>query len=75
MSDQALDAALLAAHAADDKPALVRLYRQAGERRLSEGKTDAGCFYLTQAYIFALDCGDPAWMSLRNLLASYGREA
>jgi hypothetical protein len=73
--DAALDAALLAAHAAADIPALARLYRQAGETRLSEGKINAGCFYLVQAYIFALDCGADDIPEIHAILVAHGREA
>jgi hypothetical protein len=75
MTEDALDAALLQAHAADDGPALARLYRQAGEARLDAGDIDAGCFYLVQAYVWALDCGAPEAEAIRAILVAYGREA
>ncbi|MBY6155654.1 hypothetical protein KUV47_20730 [Vannielia litorea] len=49
-----LDARLLAAHAAGDGAALARLYAEAAER----GGPGAE-FYLTQAWIFALEAGVP----------------
>ncbi|MFT5742639.1 MAG: hypothetical protein ACI86S_000699, partial [Paracoccaceae bacterium] len=52
MSD--LDDRLLAAHARDDRRALVTLYTEAGS---SANNLDASCFYLTHAYIFALEMG------------------
>ena len=52
-----LQARLLAAHDADDRRALVALYTEAADKA---GDVDAACFYLTHAYIFALDTGDPA---------------
>jgi hypothetical protein len=67
----ALDAGLLAAHAAKDKCALVTLYLQAAD---VAAKTDAACFYLTHAYIFALDLGDPRAATLRARLVEHGRE-
>ena len=69
-----LDTALLTAHAAGDRAALVRLYQKAGELRLGEGAIDAGCFYLTHAYIYALEQGDKAAPALRARLIEYGRE-
>lgn len=52
---QSLDAALLEAHAAGDLGALVTLYSQAAETAASD---EAAGFYLTHAYVFALDAGD-----------------
>ena len=49
-----LNARLLAAHAADDRAALVALYAEAADQANS---TDAACFFLTQAYVFALEKG------------------
>lgn len=69
MSD--LDASLLKAHARQDKPLLARLY---------EGAADAAAageeqgFFLTQAYIFALDAGLPEAAGLRARLVALGRE-
>ena len=57
MPDTGLDAALLQAHAASDTPLLSRLYTEAADRAEAEGKTDAACFYLTHAYVFALEAG------------------
>lgn len=69
-----LDAALLAAHADDDKPALVRLYTEAGNRAEVAGRADAAGFYLTHAYVFALDTGLPAAQQLHARLKAAGRE-
>ena len=67
---QTLDAQLLAAHAADDKPALVRLYAQAADEAAQLG---SACFYLTHAYIFALEIDDPATPQLHARLRAEGR--
>lgn len=67
----ALDAALLAAHAADDRAALVALYTQAAA---SAGTETAAAFYLTHAWIFALDAGDPAAATLHARLVAMGRD-
>ncbi|MEL6475965.1 MAG: hypothetical protein AAFR17_01455 [Pseudomonadota bacterium] len=66
-----LDAALLAAHAAGDKPALVELYRRAADGSVSE---DAACFYLTHAYVFALETDHPDADALHRRLKAAGRE-
>lgn len=69
-----LDRAILAAHAAKDIAALVPLYRQAGETMIKGGNLNAGCFFLTHAYIYALDCGDDAAPEIHQTLVAYGRE-
>ena len=70
-----LDVALCAAHARQDVPAMVTLYQQAGEDFLQQGDVDAGCFFLTHAYVYALDCGHEAESQIRAVLVGYGREA
>ena len=67
-----LDARMIAAHDADDKGALVRLYTLAAERANS---LDAACFFLTHAYVFALEAGAATTADLHARLVSHGREA
>lgn len=65
----ALDAKLLAAHAAQDGRALIPLYCEAARAApdaLAEG------FYLTQAYIFALEAGAPEAPKLKAALVDRG---
>lgn len=69
MSD--LDTRLLAAHEAGDRDALVALYTEAADSAASH---DAACFYLTHAYVFALELGHPAADRLRARLIAAGRE-
>ena len=69
MSD--LNDRLLAAHHADDKAALVSLYTQAAAA--ADGPDAAG-FYLTHAYVFALELGHPDAPALRAELIAQGRE-
>ena len=66
-----LNQRLLDAHAADDRRALVALYREAADRSATEG---ARGFYLTQSYVFALDTGHPDADALRDILRQMGRE-
>lgn len=67
-----LDAQLLAAHGARDGPALIGLYSQAA----LGANSDTACgFYLTHAYVFALETGDPRAADLRAKLVAMGREA
>lgn len=69
-----LDAALLAAHAVGDGAGLVGLYAKAADRAEAEDDVDAACFYLTHAYVFALEVGDPAADHLHRRLKAHGRE-
>jgi hypothetical protein len=60
-----LDAKLLEAHALDDKAALVELYTLAAD---SASDDQARRFYLTHAYVFALETDHPDVTILRNRL-------
>lgn len=66
-----LDTRLLAAHDANDTVALVDLYTQAADQ---SDDIDAACFYLTHAYVFALELGSPMAVILRARLICHGRE-
>ena len=68
MSD--LNDRLLAAHAADDRWALVALYTQAADQA---NTVDAACFFLTQAYIFGLEMAHPNVPVLHARLLKEGR--
>ena len=72
MSD--LDARLLEAHAMRDQLALVGLYSEAGDAAEAAGNSDAACFYLTHAFVFALDEGDARSAYLHARLKARGRE-
>ncbi|MDW3184015.1 hypothetical protein [Roseobacter sp.] len=67
-----LEARLLAAHADDDRAALVRLYTEAADQAADE---DAAAFYLTHAYVYALELGAPQVGALQHRLIDMGREA
>jgi hypothetical protein len=68
---KSLDSQLLEAHDANDTAALVSLYMQAAD---DTDDINAACFYLTHAYVFALERGDKAADALRERLAAHGRE-
>ncbi|MEZ5714192.1 MAG: hypothetical protein R3D85_02835 [Paracoccaceae bacterium] len=68
MSD--LDARLLAAHGRDDRRALIALYEEAADTATSEVATG---FYLTHAFVFALEAGDPRADALKARLRAMGR--
>lgn len=69
MSD--LNAQMLAAHAKADRGALISLYAEAAD---GAADVDAACFYLTHAYVFALEAGDARADGLRAQLIRHGRE-
>ena len=69
-----LDQQLLAAHGAADNIALSRLYTKAGDYAESREQIEAACFYLTHAYVFALEQGLPEVKQLHERLVSHGRE-
>ena len=68
MSD--LDQRLRRAHDSQDGPTLTRLYVEAADGASTD---EAAAFYLTHAYIWALDTGDPAAPALRARLAAMHR--
>ncbi len=62
---------LLAAHATGDKEALVSLYAQASD---AAATPRAAAFFLTQAYVFALDSGHPMASELLARLRACGAD-
>lgn len=69
-----LDKQLLQAHAAADLPALVALYTEAADRAEARNDQQACCFYLTHAFVFALEHGDARADALNARLSAYGRD-
>lgn len=67
----ALQARLLAAHGVGDQGALVGLYAQAAN--VARTDDEAG-FFLTHAYVFALETGHKDAPTLRARLVAMGRE-
>lgn len=67
-----IHAQMIAAHESGDTGALIRLYTMAADQANS---LDAACFFLTHAYVFALEAGAAAASELHARLVSYGREA
>ncbi|WP_112321642.1 hypothetical protein [Oceanibium sediminis] len=74
MQAAALDRALLQAHAVGDPVALARLYTLAGDLAEARGDIDAACFYLTHAFVFALQAGSADSGTLNHRLWQHGRE-
>ena len=69
--DSDLQTRLLAAHQAADNAALVTLYQEAAQHAASE---TAEAFYLTHAYVFALEIGAPAAAEIKARLVAMGRD-
>lgn len=68
-----LDRRLLDAHARNDLSDLVRLYTLAADEREQADDIDAACFFLTHAFVYALEAGAPQADALNARLASHGR--
>lgn len=73
MDNTDLDCLLLDAHSRNDHEELVRLYTRAADGCEDAGDIDAACFYLTHAFVFALEAGLPQADALNARLAEYGR--
>jgi len=73
---QALEQALLLAHEKNICADLIKYYTEAATIMENNGDIDEACYYLTQAYVYALECGsEPQSAALHNRLAKYGRVA
>lgn len=68
-----LDKDLLQAHADHDAPALIRLYDLAATLAEQRQDHEAACFYLTHAFVFALEHGAPEADMLNRKLYERGR--
>lgn len=66
-----LDDQILAAHAENDRAALVDLYAQAADQASDD---DARAFFLTYAHVYALELGHPRQGALFTSLRGLGRE-
>lgn len=67
----ALDQKILKAHARGDHGTLVSLYLDAAEMSVEEA---AAGFFLTQAYVFALETADDRAADIKAQLVLMGRE-
>jgi hypothetical protein len=70
---EALDSALLEAHDQNDVETLIRLYTVAADDAELHQDIDAACFFLTYAFVFALESGAPEAATLNQRLAARGR--
>lgn len=73
---KSLDAELIAAHRSGDKARMAELYYVAASRISAEGRDEEAAFFLTQAYVLSLDCGDrDQARECHRRLVAMGREA
>jgi hypothetical protein len=72
-SDLEIDARLLDAHAGGNLVDIAFQYASAAQQAEEKGDVDKACFFLTHAWIFALEAGDPIADEHRSRLAGYGR--
>lgn len=73
MDLQELDRQLLQAHADDDALMLIHLYHEAAKQADELQDHEAYCFYLTHAFVFALEHGAAEAEELNLKLYQRGR--
>ena len=69
-----LNSKVLAAHDSGDNATLVRIYQKLGNDELANGRELEGAYFLTQAYVYALEGGLPEQHEIHKILVAYGRE-
>jgi hypothetical protein len=69
----AIETRLLAAYEAGDHEAVAHAYAEAAEAAEAAGDIDRAAFFLTHAWIFALEAGDSIALDHRDKLALWGR--
>ena len=72
-SPDPLHVALLDAHASADHARLARLNVRAADAAERRGDTDEASFFLTQAWVFALQADLPEAAVIRERLGRWGR--
>lgn len=71
--NRALEPNLLAAHETGDIVRLSILYNEAAQLAELEGDRDRAAFFLTNAWIFALEAGTQSADEMHDKLRSWGR--
>lgn len=71
----ALEQALDVAFAANDLRMISDVYEQAAHVKAAAGDNYGAGFLLTQAWVYALEAGDPRAVELRARLIAQGRES
>ena len=65
---------ILTAHKLNNIGELSILYENLGMYELRRNNTDSGCFFLTNAYIYALEENLKSAEQIHKVLTKYGRE-
>lgn len=73
MSIEKREAELFSAIERGDQKALVEIYGSRA-RELEESDLNAACFYMVNAYVYALELGGPDAEACYQFLLKYGRE-
>ena len=73
MTSLSMDDRILRAHEEGAGEELVTLYREAARRADAEGDDRKGAFFLTHAWIFALECGHEAAHEIAQELRARGQ--
>ena len=58
----------------NDKTELSLLYENLGMHELDKNNINSGCFFLTNAYVYALEEGLKSAKTIHKVLKHYGRE-
>ncbi len=69
-----LNKAAIIAHTSQDIPTLANIYEKYGLLKIKERDLESACFYLTNAYAFALEAGLQSATEIHKVLRHHGRE-
>ena len=69
-----LNRQIIQASRTGDGDRLAELYLLAGREFIDSERINTGCFFLTQAYIFALEAGLESSREILSILIAHGRD-
>lgn len=70
---ETLGQVLLNAHASGDSALIAKAYLTVADLAEADGDSDQAAFFLTHAWVYALEAGDPLAEAIRARLARDGR--
>ena len=73
-SSSEINESIITAHKQNDRNNLALLYESLGMSELKRNNIDAGCFFLTNAYTYALEEDLSSAKKIHKILKLYGRE-
>ena len=68
------DSAVKLAHQNNEIATLAKIYEAHGRSKLGQNDINGGCFYLSNAYVFALEADLESAPRIHKLLVCHGRE-